>query len=53
MTRPQALAELVRCAGTQFDPLLVELFRAEIYPQIDASWPATTATNGGVRRVAV
>ena len=31
-------------------PALVEQFRTEIYPQIDASWPAAVATNGGVPR---
>jgi response regulator RpfG family c-di-GMP phosphodiesterase len=30
MTVDAALAELSRCAGTQFDPKVVEAFRAEI-----------------------
>ena len=30
----QALSELQRCAGTQFDPRLVELFCEQVYPQV-------------------
>jgi two-component system cell cycle response regulator len=30
----QALDELQRCSGTQFDPRLVELFCEQVYPQV-------------------
>jgi two-component system, cell cycle response regulator len=30
----QALGELQRCSGTQFDPRLVELFCEQVYPQV-------------------
>jgi diguanylate cyclase (GGDEF)-like protein/PAS domain S-box-containing protein len=30
MTPDEALAELIRCTGTQFDPAVVEAFRAEV-----------------------
>ena len=30
----QALSELRRCSGTQFDPRLVELFCEQVYPQV-------------------
>ena len=30
----QALDELRRCSGTQFDPRLVELFCEHVYPQV-------------------
>jgi diguanylate cyclase (GGDEF)-like protein len=31
---PQALGELRRCSGTQFDPRLVQLFCDHVYPQV-------------------
>ncbi len=51
-TPEQAVEELQRCSGTQFDPLLVELFCAEVYPHVGEQRPAWTAGNGG-RRLSV
>jgi two-component system, cell cycle response regulator len=34
ISAPQALAELRRCAGSQFDPRLVEVFAKEIYAEV-------------------
>jgi two-component system, cell cycle response regulator len=34
MESSQALTELRRCAGTQFDPALVQLFCEHVYPQV-------------------
>ena len=35
MSPEDALEELRRCAGTQFDPRLVELFAERVFPPID------------------
>ena len=46
MESPQAVIELQRCAGTQFDPRLVKLFCEQVYPQVGnwaverKEWPA-------------
>jgi HD-GYP domain-containing protein (c-di-GMP phosphodiesterase class II) len=32
-----ALAELVRCAGSQFDPVVVEAFAEALAPQVRAA----------------
>ena len=46
MDSPQALSELRRCSGTQFDPELVLLFCEHVYPQVGDwaveryEWPA-------------
>jgi putative two-component system response regulator len=34
ISAPEALAELRRCAGSQFDPRLVEVFAKEIYAEV-------------------
>jgi HD-GYP domain-containing protein (c-di-GMP phosphodiesterase class II) len=51
MPRAQALAELQHCAGTQFDPELVTLFAAEIYPLIGENWPNRARTGGATSLV--
>ena len=35
-TSEEALAELRACAGTQFDPAVVELFAEHVFPRLDA-----------------
>ena len=44
LSREQALAELRRGAGTQFDPRLVTAFVEKVVPALDASSDAETAT---------
>jgi HD-GYP domain-containing protein (c-di-GMP phosphodiesterase class II) len=36
LSAEEALAELRRCAGTQFDPHVVELFAEHVYPRVSA-----------------
>jgi HD-GYP domain-containing protein (c-di-GMP phosphodiesterase class II) len=36
-----ALEELWRCAGTQFDPHLVEVFADQVYPRVAERGPRT------------
>jgi HD-GYP domain-containing protein (c-di-GMP phosphodiesterase class II) len=37
MSQREALAELERCAGTQFDPAVVKALAAELLPASDAA----------------
>ena len=51
----QALRELRSCAGTQFDPALVELFCEHVQPQVGDwaverfEWPADAGVPDAVR----
>ncbi len=37
MPADEALAELRRCAGTQFDPMLVDVFAGSVFPSLNGS----------------
>jgi HD-GYP domain-containing protein (c-di-GMP phosphodiesterase class II) len=43
LTTERALAEVGRCAGSQFDPVVAELF-LEIWAERSRSWPAARAS---------
>jgi HD-GYP domain-containing protein (c-di-GMP phosphodiesterase class II) len=47
-TSAEALAELRRCAGTQFDPALVEVFCESVHPQV-GDWAAQRSVPVPVR----
>jgi two-component system, cell cycle response regulator len=50
MSHEQALQELRNCAGTQFDPQLVETFCNEAYPALYLAAESELQTNGDVVR---
>jgi two-component system cell cycle response regulator len=50
MTHQDALQELRNCAGTQFDPQLVETFCEKVFPDLSLAAGSALQTNGNVVR---
>src|SRR6185503_1235407 len=48
LSHQDALQELRKCAGSQFDPQLVETFCTRVYPQLYGDGQATPHQNGAL-----